>query len=210
MPRDVGDQCAEFWAEKKANPTCDVSPRPEVPAEALSSEPSGSSTTPIRVVDAEPAPESIPPPTKRSIVVGLSAPSTASAVLPKSLKRSSANPDAAKKRKCVEAGPLPMKASGLGLASRYRAKFVSSIDEMISEYRSEVERLAKELEESREKSSQFEGKLKVIEDAHSLEAARFESRIGELGRDLWKTASSLPKAKEAKTARDKERGGIVG
>ena len=75
---------------------------------------------------------------------------------------------------------------------------------MISEYRSEVERLAKELEESREKSSQFEGKLKVIEDAHSLEAARFESRIGELGRDLWKTASSLPKAKEAKAAKSSE------
>ena len=141
-------EMARCEAEKKANPTCDVSPRPEVPAEALSSEvllvcdtvpaggavakdvsapgaevqSSGSSTTLIRVVVAEPAPESIPPPTKRSIVVGLSAPNTASAVLPKSLKRSSANPDAAKKRKCVEAGPLPTKASGLGLASRYRAK----------------------------------------------------------------------------------------
>ena len=43
---------------------------------------------------------------------------------------------------------------------------------MISECGSEVERLAKEFEESRENSSQIEGKLKVIEDAHSLEAAR--------------------------------------
>ncbi|KAF3513464.1 hypothetical protein F2Q69_00006278 [Brassica cretica] len=61
---------------------------------------------------------------------------------------------------------------------------------MISECGSEVEHLAEEVEESREKSSQLEGKLKVIEDAHSLEAARFESRIGELERDLGKTAKA--------------------
>ena len=75
---------------------------------------------------------------------------------------------------------------------------------MISEFVSEVERLAKELEDSREKSSQREGKLKVIDDAHSLEAARFESWIGELEQDLGKTASSLLKAKVAKTAKSLE------
>ncbi|KAF2557284.1 hypothetical protein F2Q68_00015181 [Brassica cretica] len=75
---------------------------------------------------------------------------------------------------------------------------------MISKCGSEAERLVKELEESREKSPQLEGKLKVIEDAHSLEAARFESWIGELERDLGKTASSLLKAKEAKTAKSSE------
>ncbi|KAF2539680.1 hypothetical protein F2Q70_00004288 [Brassica cretica] len=75
---------------------------------------------------------------------------------------------------------------------------------MISECGSEVESLAKELEESREKSSQLEGKLKVIEDAHSLEAAWFESRNGELERDFGMTASSLLKAKEAKTAKSSE------
>ena len=58
--------------------------------------------------------------------------------------------------------------------------------------------LAKKLEESREKSSQSKGKLKVIEDADSLKEARFESRIGELEWDLGKTVSSLLKAKEAK------------
>ena len=77
---------------------------------------------------------------------------------------------------------------------------------MISECGSEVERLAKELEESREKSSQLEGKLKVIEDAHSLEEALFESRIGELEQDLGKTASSLLKAK----AQGQEWRGIIG
>ncbi|KAF3571038.1 hypothetical protein F2Q69_00058915 [Brassica cretica] len=75
---------------------------------------------------------------------------------------------------------------------------------MISECGSEVERLPKELEESREKSSQLKWELKVIEDAHSLEAARFESRIGELERDLGKTASSFLKAKVAKTAKSSE------
>nr|VDD24351.1 unnamed protein product [Brassica oleracea] len=75
---------------------------------------------------------------------------------------------------------------------------------MISECGSEVEHFAKELEESREKSSQLEGKLKVIKDAHSLEAARFQARIGELERDLGKTASSLLKAKEGKTAKSSE------
>ncbi|KAF3560538.1 hypothetical protein DY000_02016352 [Brassica cretica] len=221
---------ARCEAEKTAIPTCDVSLRPEVPVEAPTSEalpvcyavsagevvaknvlapdaevqPSGSSTTTVGVVEGEPAPESMPPPAKRSIVEGLSAPSAAPAVMPKSRKRLSANPDAAKKGKCVEAGPLPTRASGSGLASRQRAKFVSLIEGMISECGSEVERLAKELEESREKSSQLERKLKVIEDAHSLEAARFESWIGELERDLGKTASSLLKAKEAKTAKSSE------
>ena len=47
-------------------------------------------------------------------------------------------------------------------------QFVLLIDGMISECGSEVKRLAKELEESGENSSQLEGKLKVIEDAHSL------------------------------------------
>ena len=46
--------------------------------------------------------------------------------------------------------------------------------------------------------------MKVVEDAHSLEEARFESRIGELERDLGKTASSLLKAKEAKTSKSLE------
>ena len=85
-------------------------------------QPSGSSTTLVCVVEDEPAPESMPPTAKRSIVVGLPAPSAAPAVVPKSRKRPSANPYAAKKRKCVEAGHLPTRASGSGSASRHRAK----------------------------------------------------------------------------------------
>ncbi|KAF3535406.1 hypothetical protein F2Q69_00022406 [Brassica cretica] len=195
----IQSEMSRCEAEKTVIPTCDVSPRPEFPVEAPTFEAptfealpvcdavpageavvknmlasdakvkvqtSGSSMTPVRVVEGEPAPESMPPPAKRSIVVGLSAPSAAPAVMPKSRKRPSANLDAAKKRKCVEAGPLPTRASGSGLASRHRAK--------------------------------------VIEDAHFLEAARFESQIGELERDLGKTPSYLLEAKEAKTAKSSD------
>ncbi|KAF2570812.1 hypothetical protein F2Q70_00003840 [Brassica cretica] len=110
-----------------------------------------------------------PPPAKREILLGLPALSATLATAPKSRKRPSANPDAAKRKRCTEAGVLPTKASGSCLSSRHRAKFISLIDGTIGECGSEVKRVAKELEESREKSSQLEGKLKVIEDAHSLE-----------------------------------------
>ena len=84
--------------------------------------PSGSSTPPVRVVDAEPAHESMPHvPAKRVIVLGRPAPSATPAAVPKSRKRPSANPDAAKRKRCTEAGPLPTKTSGLGLSSRHRA-----------------------------------------------------------------------------------------
>ena len=64
-------------------------------------QPSGSSTTPARAVDAGPAHESMPPPpAKREIVLGLPALSTTLAAAPKSRKRPSANPDAAKRKRC--------------------------------------------------------------------------------------------------------------
>ncbi|KAF3564316.1 hypothetical protein DY000_02015846 [Brassica cretica] len=188
-------ELARHEAEETVNPTRGVYPKlaapvddmtPEVPpvrddvptgevvvADAsvpeVEFQPSGSSTTPVHVVDAEPIHESMPPPPANIVIVlGLPAPSVIPAAMPKSRKRPSANPDVAKKRRYTkdsEAAPLPAKASGSGLASRHRAKlyFVSLIDEMISECGSEFERLAKELAESRERSSQLEGKLKVIE-----------------------------------------------
>ena len=82
------------------------------------------------------------------------------------------------------------------LAPPFVLQFVLLIDGIISKCGSEVERL--------EKSSQLEGKLKVIEDAHSLEEARFESWIGEIEQDLGKTASSLLKAKESRASKFSE------
>ncbi|KAF8112111.1 hypothetical protein N665_0067s0031 [Sinapis alba] len=145
--------------------------------------PAGSSSTPVHAVDAEPVCESMPsppPPTKRETVLGLPTPSVAPTAVPKSCKRPSANPDAAKKRRCTKdskAGPLPAKAYGSGMASRHRAN------------------------RSREKGRRS---LKVIEDAHSLEVTQFESLIGKLEWDLGKTASSLLKAKEVKVAKSSE------
>ncbi|KAG2255645.1 hypothetical protein Bca52824_074939 [Brassica carinata] len=121
-------------------------------------------------------------PAKRVIVLGRPAPSATPAAVPKSRKRPSANPDAAKRKRCTEAGPLPTK----------------------TECGSEIERLAKELDESREMSSLLEGNLKVIQDAHFVEEARFDSRIGELKRDLGKTVICLLKAKEAKASKSSE------
>ncbi|KAG2255666.1 hypothetical protein Bca52824_074960 [Brassica carinata] len=134
-------ELARCDAEGTVKPTRSVSLRPVVPVDALTPEvprvcdtvpsggvvamdvstpkveiqPSGSSTTPIRVVDVEPAQESMPPPpAKRVIVLGLPAPSATLAAVPKSRKRPSANPDAAKRKRCTKAGPLPTKASGSG------------------------------------------------------------------------------------------------
>ncbi|KAF2570811.1 hypothetical protein F2Q70_00003843 [Brassica cretica] len=171
-------EMARCGAEETANPTHGVSPRPVVPVEALTPEV-------LPVCDTVPV--------GGVIAMEVSEP-----------ERPSANPNAAKRKRCTEAGVLPTKASGSGLSSRHRAKFISLIDGAIGECGFEVKRVGKELEESREKFSQLEGKLKVIEDFHSLEEARFESRIGELERDLGKTASSFLKAKQAKASKSSE------
>ncbi|KAL0847142.1 hypothetical protein Bca101_020388 [Brassica carinata] len=139
---------ARCEAEKTVNPTSSVSPRPAAPADALTPvrnavpaggvvatdfstpevevQPSGSSATPVHVVHAEPVHEPMPlSPAKRETVLGLPTPSAIPAAMLKSRKRLCANLDVANKRRCTkdsEAGPLPGKASGSGLASRHRAK----------------------------------------------------------------------------------------
>ncbi|KAF2605864.1 hypothetical protein F2Q68_00044030 [Brassica cretica] len=75
---------------------------------------------------------------------------------------------------------------------------------MINELGSEVKRLAKELAESRERSSQLEGKWKVIEYAHSLEAKEAKTaKSSELRRLKRKVksgeGSTVCAIKEAKT-----------
>ncbi|CAN7066005.1 unnamed protein product, partial [Brassica rapa subsp. trilocularis] len=161
----------------------------------------------LAVAPAEVDPAAVskpPPPVKRVIVLGLLALSAMSAAPAKGRKRPCANPDAPKRKRCTkgpDAGPSSSKAPSSGLMSQHRAKFVSLIDGVINECGSDVEHLAKELAESQERSAQFEGKLKVIEDAHSAEVSQFEARISDLERDLGKTASSLLKAKDAKKAK---------
>ncbi|KAF2534175.1 hypothetical protein F2Q70_00029533 [Brassica cretica] len=152
-----------------------------------SAQPSGSSTTPILVDCKEKATESMPPPpARKEIVLALCAPSATPVVQPKG-----------RKRRCTRDNDgESSQQEGLSLASGFRGKFVSLIDGMISECGPEVSRLARDPIEMQGKLSKFEAMLKAIEDSHSAKVSKLEVQIGELERDLGKTASSLLKEKK--------------
>ncbi|KAF3590484.1 hypothetical protein DY000_02021830 [Brassica cretica] len=156
-------------------------------------EPTGSSTTPILVEDKEMAAESMPPPpTRKEIVLALRGPSAAPVVQPKG-----------RKRKLTKGGDgESLQQGGSNLASGLRGKFVSLIDGMISECGSEANRLARDLTEMQGKWSETEAMLKAIEVSHSAKVSKLVVEIGELERDLGKTASSLLKEKKARKAKD--------
>ncbi|KAF2561461.1 hypothetical protein F2Q70_00016580 [Brassica cretica] len=85
-----------------------------------------------------------------------------------------------------------------------RPWFVSLIDGMISECGSEASRLARDLSEMQGKWSETEAILKAIEVSHSAKVSKLEAEIGELERDLGKTASSLLKEKKSRKAKSSE------
>ncbi|KAF3557582.1 hypothetical protein F2Q69_00013418 [Brassica cretica] len=158
-------------------------------------QPSGSSTTSIVVDDKEKVTESMPPPPARmEIVLALRAPSATPAV-----------PARSRKRKCTTGNNgEPSHPEGSILALGLRGKFVSLIDGMISECGSEVGRLARDLTEMQGKLYESEAMLKAIEDSHSAKVSKLEVQIGELERDLGKTASSLLKEKKARKTKSSE------
>ncbi|KAF2604478.1 hypothetical protein F2Q70_00026098 [Brassica cretica] len=89
-----------------------------------------------------------------------------------------------RKRKFTKGGDGESSQQGdSSIASGLRGKFMSLIDGMISECGSETSRLA---------------------DSHSVEVSKLEVAIGELERDLGKTASSLLKEKRARKAKYSE------
>uniref|UniRef100_M4DF87 Uncharacterized protein n=1 Tax=Brassica campestris TaxID=3711 RepID=M4DF87_BRACM len=134
-----------------------------------STQPSGSSTTPILVDGKEKATESMSsPPDRKEIVLILCAPSATPVVKPKD-----------RKRRCTRGNDGE-----------------SSL--MISECSSEVSRLVRDLTEMQGKLSESEFMLKAIEDSHSTKVSKLEVQIGELERDLGKTASSFLKEKKAR------------
>ncbi|KAF3543177.1 hypothetical protein DY000_02006860 [Brassica cretica] len=158
-------------------------------------QPTGSSTTPILVEDKERAAESMTPPsTRKEVVLALRAPSAALVVQPKGWKRKLAKGN---DRESSQLG-------GLNLAPGLHGKFVSLIDGMISECGSEASRLARDLMEMQGKCSESEAMLKAIEGCHSEKVSKLEVEIGELERDLGKTASSLLKEKKARKAKSSE------
>ncbi|KAF3596504.1 hypothetical protein DY000_02020853 [Brassica cretica] len=84
------------------------------------------------------------------------------------------------------------------------ALFVSLIDGMIIKCDFEVSRLARDLTEMQGKLSESEAMLNAIKDFHSEKVSKLEVQIGELERDLGKTASSLLKEKKARKAKSSE------
>ncbi|KAF2542574.1 hypothetical protein F2Q68_00032742 [Brassica cretica] len=165
--------------------------------------PTGSSTTPILVEDKEKAADSMPPPpARKEIVLALRAPS----VVPGSqLRAPSVVPVAqpkGQKRKFTKGGDGESSQQGdSSMASGLRGKFMSLIDGMISECGSETSRLAGELLELQGRWSETEAMLTAVKDSHSVKVSKLEVAIGELERDLGKTASSLLKEKKARKAK---------
>ncbi|KAF2573420.1 hypothetical protein F2Q70_00003466 [Brassica cretica] len=157
--------------------------------------PAGSSTTPILVEDKEKAADSMLPPTARKeIVLALHAPSVAPVTQPKG-----------RKRKFTKGGDgESLQQGGSSIASGLRGKFVSLIDGMISECGSETSRLAGELLELQGRWSETEAMLTAVKGSHSVKVSKLEIAIGELERDLGKTASSLLKEKKARKAKSSE------
>ncbi|KAF3596580.1 hypothetical protein DY000_02020467 [Brassica cretica] len=155
----------------------------------------GSSTTPILIESNEKATESMPPPPARQeIVLALGAPSATLVVQPKG-----------RKRKCVRGNDgESSQQEGSKLSSGFSGKFVSLIDGMISECGFEVSRLAKDLIEMQGKLSESEAMLNAIKDFHSVKVSKLEVQIGELERDLGKTASSLLKEKKDRKTKSSE------
>ncbi|KAF2613603.1 hypothetical protein F2Q70_00011526 [Brassica cretica] len=187
------DHGAEVQAPQNAGTQVDTSV-PCVPDTSV--QPTGSSTTLILVEHKEKAAESMPPPpsARKEIVLALRAPSAAPVVQPKG-----------RKRKFAKGGDGEFsQQGGSNLASGLRGKFVSLIDGMISECGSETSRLARDLAEMQGKFSETEAMLKAIEGSHSAKVFKLEAEIGELERDLGKTASSLLKEKKARKAKSSE------
>lgn len=81
---------------------------------------------------------------------------------------------------------------------------MSLIDGMLGDCGSEVVRLSKELVSSQEALKHTEAMLQTIENAHAAQTSQLEVRIGDLERDLGKTASSLLKLKKEKRHKSSE------
>ncbi|KAF3608584.1 hypothetical protein DY000_02048868 [Brassica cretica] len=157
-------------------------------------QPTGSSTTLILVEDKEKASESMPPPARKEIVLALRAPSAAPVVQPKG-----------RKKKFTKGGDgESSQQGGFNLVSGLRGKFVPLMDGMISECGSETCHLARDLTEMQGRWSETEAMLKAIEGSHSAKVSKLEVEIGELERDLRKTASPLLKEKKARKAKSSE------
>ncbi|KAF2530705.1 hypothetical protein F2Q70_00029756 [Brassica cretica] len=149
----------------------------------------------ILVEDKERAADCMPPPpARKEIVLALRAPSVVPVAQP--MRR---------KRKFTKGGDGESSQQGdSSIVSGLRGKFMSLINGMISECGSETSRLAGELLELKGRWSETEAMLTAVKDSHSVKVSKLEVAIGELERDLGKTASSLLKEKKARKAKSSE------
>ncbi|KAF2557154.1 hypothetical protein F2Q68_00015474 [Brassica cretica] len=184
--------------------------------------PAGSSTAPILVEDKEKAADSMPPPpARKEIVLALRAPGVVPVAQPKSRKRKlakSGDGETSQQGGSSLASGLRGKVClllefsivlcafflGLSLKNFHRSQFISLIDGRISECGSETSRLSGELVELQGRWSETETMLTAVKDSHSAKVSKLEVAIGELERDLGKTASSLLKKKKARKAKSSE------
>ncbi|KAF3563401.1 hypothetical protein DY000_02015364 [Brassica cretica] len=163
--------------------------------------PAGSSMTPILVEDKVRAADSMPPPpARKEIVLALHAPSVVPITQPKG-----------RKRKFTKGGDgESSQQGGSSIASGLRGKFVSLIDGIISECGSETSRLAGELLELQGRWSEIEAMLTAVKGSHSVKVSKLEITMGELERDLGKTASSMLKEKKARKSKSSEISAFLG
>ncbi|KAF3501897.1 hypothetical protein F2Q69_00041860 [Brassica cretica] len=135
-----------------------------------------------------------PPPARKEIVLALHTPSVVPVSQPKG-----------RKRKSTKGGDgESSQQGGSSIASGLHEKFMSLIDGMISKCGSETSRLAGELLELQGRWSKTEAMLTAVKDSHSVKVSKLEVAIGELKRNLGKTASSLLKEKKARKAKSSE------
>ncbi|KAF2534246.1 hypothetical protein F2Q70_00029184 [Brassica cretica] len=141
-----------------------------------------------------------PPPARKENVLALRAPSVVPVAQPKG-----------RKRKFTKGGDGESSQQGdSSIASALRGKFMSLIDGMISECGSETSCLAGELSELQGRWSETEAMLMAVKDSHSVKVSKLEVAIGELERDLGKTASSFLKEKKARKAKSSEISAFLG
>ncbi|KAF3518278.1 hypothetical protein DY000_02058626 [Brassica cretica] len=184
--------------------------------------PAGSSMSLILVEDKERAADSMPPPpARKEIVLALRAPSAVPVAQPKGRKKKfTKGGDGESSQQGVSSIASGLRGKvcrsltlliGTYFSERQRipnfllvSQFMSLIDGMISECGSETSRLAGKLLELQGRWSETEAMLTAVKDSHSVKVSKLEVAIGELERELGKTASSLLKEKKARKAKSSE------
>ncbi|KAF3484807.1 hypothetical protein F2Q69_00052243 [Brassica cretica] len=160
-------------------------------------QPSGSSTTPIPIEGNEKATESMPPPpARKEIVLALRAPSATPVVQPKG-----------RKRKCVRGneGDLCSRKDRICRQELKMKMFASHTER--TPMKPAINAFLRKVcvtDRRDNQQMQFRAVLNAIKDFHSAKVSKLEVQIGEIERDLGKTASSLLEEKKPRKTKSSE------